>query len=982
MIPALYNERDFEIVYNIFPFAAEHGLYLLNAFIVKKDKMGELAHIQQRATRLTVESYGEPLPEVYLKVLDMLEELSPKYLQDHFNAGQKKTLALEKLLEDEKSRPLIQKFIHNRIDKIFQLALQHKLILSWDIEKKALVKDFLVQVPEEPLEPQLRFTKTDKGINYQFKLGSAGQYWAISSKKEVLPVTNRPAWLLVDYVLYRVEELNGNLVKPFQKKDEVFVPEKSVKTYFEQFILKVAAKADVEAEGFEIATHNKLLGTELQVIRDLFDQEWGITCTLHYEGSSFWLDEPRPQRLQLSFDADGQINIQKVLRDPVAEKIVRHHLKQFGLTHKKANIYAMPVEDSRSDAAIAWVIEHKTELEELGFSVGHPVMEERRINLNKPSLQLEANSYQDWFDIYGLIRLGDFQIPFLQIAKNIRANDPYFILPDDSVFIIPAEWMERYKGLAQFGKQVNQKLRLSKSQFTLLEDLTELQGEDILGQLDKVEFEPSPQLKASLRPYQMEGVKWLIHLYNHKLGACLADDMGLGKTLQTIAALLYVKEKKGERSPAELKADNQQLDLFQSNQEASLLNALNSLIILPASLIFNWESEIRKFAPSLTVYKHVGSKRHKDVRLLVRFDVILSSYQTVLKDIDLLKKIDYEYIILDESQQIKNKDSKIFRAINELEARHKISLSGTPIENSLSDLWAQMQFINPQMLGSFNFFKKHFILPIEKYRDEDKREQLKNLVKPYMLRRTKEEVATELPSLTASVCYAVMDPEQKKLYEKEKSQVRNEILEHLEEDNPQQKILILQSLTKLRQLANHPALVYPGYDKGSSKFAEVMNQWEIIKKSNHKVLIFSSFVQHLNLFRNAMDEAGDRYAWLSGELSGKQREEQVRLFQEDPGVQAFLISIKSGGTGLNLTAADYVFILDPWWNPFIEQQAIARAHRIGQERNVFAQKFITKDTIEEKILQLQEKKTLIASDVIENASNISFNKEELNFLLD
>ncbi len=981
MIPVLYNDRDFEIVYNIFPFAAEQGLFLLNAFIVKKDKMGELAHIQQRATPQTIESFGEPLQDFHLKILDMLEELNPKFILDHFNVGQRKSLPLEKLLEDAKVKPLMLQFVHSRLDKIFQLALQHRLTLAWDMEKKALVKDFIISIPENPLEPQLRFTKMDKGINYEFKLGSEGKYWKISSKNEVVPITNKPAWLFIDYVLYRVDELNGNLVKPFRQKDEVLIPEKSVKTYFEQFILKVAAKADVEAEGFEITTHDKLLSGELQVIRDIFDNSWCLTCTLHYEGSSFYLDEPRPQRLHLSFDEDGQINILKVQRDPVAEKIVKHHLKQFGIIHKRGHTYDIPVEGTHPDEGIEWVIKNRAALEELGFTVIAPLMEEKPVCLHQPVLQLEATTYQDWFDIYGLVKLGEFQIPFLDIAKNIRANDPYFTLPDGSVFIIPAEWMERYRGIAQFGKRVNNRLRLSKSQFTILEDLTELQADDIIGQLDKVEFEPSPQLKADLRPYQLEGVKWLIHLYNNKLGACLADDMGLGKTLQTIAALLYVKEKKGERSPAELQ-EEQQLDLFQSDQEAGILNALNSIIILPASLIFNWESEIRKFAPTLSVYKHVGSKRHKDIRLLVRFDIILISYQTVLKDIDLLKKIDYEYVILDESQQIKNKDSKIFRAINELNARHKISLSGTPIENSLSDLWAQMQFINPQMLGSFNFFKKHFIQPIEKYRDEEKREQLKNLVKPYLLRRTKEEVAKELPSLTASVCYSEMDPEQKKLYEKEKSQVRNEILERLEEDNPQQKILILQSLTKLRQLANHPALVYPEYEKSSAKFAEVMNQWETIKKSNHKVLIFSSFVQHLNLFKNALEEAGDSYAWLSGELSGKQREEQVRLFQEDPSVQAFLISIKSGGTGLNLTAADYVFILDPWWNPFIEQQAIARAHRIGQERNVFAQKFITKDTIEEKILQLQEKKTLIAQDVIENASNISFNREELNFLLD
>lgn len=981
MHPVFYNERDFEIVYNIFPLVAEQGLFLLNAFIVKKDKMGELAHIQQRATPQTIESFGEPLPDYHLRLLDLLEELGPKHLQDHFNSGQKKQLPLEKLIADDKVRPLLQKFIHSRLDKVFQSALQHRLTLAWDMEKKALVKDFIVTIPEDPLEPQLQFTKTDKGVNYRFKLGMDGKYWKISSRKEVIPVTNKPAWLLIDYSLYRVEELNGNMVKPFREKDEVFIPEKSVKTYFESFILKVAAKADVEAEGFEITTHDKLLGGEIQVIKDIFDNSWCLTCTLHYEGASFYLDEARTQRLQLRFDEDGQINILKVQRDPVAEKIVKHHLKQFGILHKKGHTYTIPVSKDASNEAIEWVVNNRAALEELGFTVLSPALEDKPVNLDKPILQLEASAYQDWFDIYGIIKLGKFQIPFLDIAKNIRANDPYFPLPDGSVFIIPEEWMERYRGIAQFGKRVNQKLRLSKSQFTILEDLTELQGEDILGKLDKVEFEPSTQLKAELRPYQLEGVKWLIHLYNHNLGACLADDMGLGKTLQTIAALLYVKEKKGERLPAELQEDRQ-LDLFQSDQEAGILNALNSIIILPASLIFNWESEIRRFAPTLSIYRHVGPKRHKDIRLLVRFDIILISYQTVLKDIELLKKIDYEYVILDESQQIKNKDSKIFRAINELTARHKISLSGTPIENSLSDLWAQMQFINPQMLGSFNFFKKHFIQPIEKHRDEDKRDQLKNLVKPYLLRRTKEEVAKELPSLTASVCYSVMESEQRKLYEKEKSRVRNEILEQLEEGNPQQKILILQSLTKLRQLANHPVLVYPEYEKRSSKFDEVMNQWETIKKSNHKVLIFSSFVQHLTLFKNELEAMGDRYAWLTGDLSGKQREEQVNLFQQDPEVRAFLISIKSGGTGLNLTAADYVFILDPWWNPFIEQQAIARAHRIGQEKNVFAQKFITKDTIEEKILQLQEKKTLIASDVIENASNISFNREELNFLLD
>ena len=492
---------------------------------------------------------------------------------------------------------------------------------------------------------------------------------------------------------------------------------------------------------------------------------------------------------------------------------------------------------------------------------------------------------------------------------------------------------------------------------------------------------PGKKLKADLRPYQLEGVRWLIKLYRNGLGACLADDMGLGKTLQTISVLLYAKEQKAAApDPA---ATGNQLDLFATSAgDEEFLQALNALIVLPASLVFNWEAEIKKFAPTLSIYKHVGQRRYTDIRLLRRFDVILTTYQTALRDEELLGQMEFEYIILDESQQIKNRESKIFHSVHDLRGKHRVSLSGTPIENSLSDLWAQMQFINPDLLGNYSFFKREFITPIERHQVEDKKLRLRNLVAPYMLRRTKEEVAKDLPPLTTQVFYSEMTPEQKKLYEREKSAARNFLLENYDANSPQYRILVLQSLTKLRQLVNHPRLVSEEYTKESGKFNDILEQWDTIRRSNHKALFFSSFVQYLSLFREEFEQRKQQFSWLTGDLTANKRVEEIKKFEANPEVQSFLISIKSGGTGLNLTAADYVFILDPWWNPTTEQQAIARAHRIGQDKNVIAIKFITKDSIEEKILKLQDKKSKLAEDIIENVNRAEFSRGDIEFLLE
>ncbi|MEK7256276.1 MAG: SNF2-related protein, partial [Bacteroidota bacterium] len=358
-----------------------------------------------------------------------------------------------------------------------------------------------------------------------------------------------------------------------------------------------------------------------------------------------------------------------------------------------------------------WLSAHWDELQQAGFTLEMPVFEDKKISLAPASWSQEVLMERDWFDVRIVVQVGEFKFPFSKLAAHIRDNDRFFPLPDGTFFLIPAEWMSRFHGLAHLGKTEGESLRLAKSQRPLLASLG-LADSPELAEKQAVEFQHSSLLTANLRPYQEAGTRWLAQHYHEGLGACLADDMGLGKTLQTLAILLFAKEKRKETDAAAA-------SLFDDFQP------LQALVILPASLVFNWEKEVKKFAPLLQICKHVGQSRTKDARLLRRFDLVLTTYQTAQRDLDLLRKIEWEYVVLDESQYIKNPESQAFKAIGELTARHKVSLSGTPIENSLRDLWAQMQFLNPGMLGSLPFFKKHFIQPIEKQGDETKKEELR-----------------------------------------------------------------------------------------------------------------------------------------------------------------------------------------------------------------------------------------------------------------
>ncbi len=450
-----------------------------------------------------------------------------------------------------------------------------------------------------------------------------------------------------------------------------------------------------------------------------------------------------------------------------------------------------------------------------------------------------------------------------------------------------------------------------------------------------------PNVRAQLRDYQREGFKWLHFLDEFGWGGCLADDMGLGKTLQVLTFL----QERQNRTPG-----------------------ATNLVVVPTSLLSNWESEAAKFCPDLKTQVYRGASRQWNTDLFDEFDLVITTYGTMRSDIEKLRQYRFHYVVLDESQAIKNPGSQVAKAVKLLRADNRIVMTGTPVENNTFDLYSQMDFLNPGLLGSEAFFRMEYATPIDKHRNEEKARELRQLIYPFMLKRTKEEVAKDLPDKTEIVLHCEMGKAQRKVYEKFRETYRQKISDKMSRDGKEQaSFLILEGLLKLRQICDSPALLSDGEDYGhdSAKLDELTR--EIHENAgHHKILVFSQFLKMLDLVRQKLEIMHIPYEYLDG--STEDRAERVRSFQENEQCRVFLISLKAGGVGLNLTSADYVYLIDPWWNPAVEQQAIDRTHRIGQTQKVFAYKMICKDTVEEKILALQEKKKEVANDLISTES--------------
>jgi non-specific serine/threonine protein kinase len=600
---------------------------------------------------------------------------------------------------------------------------------------------------------------------------------------------------------------------------------------------------------------------------------------------------------------------------------------------------------------------------------GFDALKKFRFNTAKPSTRIFISSNTDWFDAKIDIHFGDQKITVADVKKALANKQQFVPLQDGTLGILPEDWIRRYSMLFAVGEGKATNIKLSKYHFGVIEELyAQRNEEEIFFKLEEKyerlkehhtvkQIEPPTHLTNILRPYQVSGFQWLNYLSEVRWGGILADDMGLGKTVQALSFLHHYKTERGK---------------------------IRALVVCPTTLMYNWENEIKKFTPSLSWYIHHGSARSQQLELYQSADIVITTYGTLRSDIQLFNESEFDYVILDESQAIKNPQSKVTKAASLLSARNRLCMSGTPLQNNTFDMYAQMNFLNPGMLGSMEFFRQEFAIPIDKFGEKEQKEHLRKLLYPFILRRTKEQVAKDLPEKSEMILFCEMSDEQRKIYDAYRNDYRDKILGTVEDKGVNKsQLTILQGLMKLRQICDSPAIINDEekYPNVSVKLEELGR--EIAENiGNHKALVFSQFLGMLSLIKHKMNELGIDYTYFDGSTSAPDREKAIQRFQTDENCRVFLISLKAGGVGLNLTAADYVYIVDPWWNPAVEQQAIDRTHRIGQTKNIFAYRMICKDTVEDKILKLQERKRALAAELITDDATFvkSLTKEDVEYL--
>lgn len=658
--------------------------------------------------------------------------------------------------------------------------------------------------------------------------------------------------------------------------------------------------------------------------------------------------------------AAGDEEVVRVHRSRAREAAFIARLDSFELMRYQMGIYT-PTIDPR-----VWTLQQLALLAEEGFEIyGQENLQSTQARKSEPHMAVSISSGDGGFDCTVTVSFDGIPATLAALVMAIRRRSRFVLLTDGTSGMLPQRWLDTFAALFgalddAFGKE---SIRITHALFGAAKVLYDMADERECDEAFGVKMAKlqqcgavAPQsipdgFGARLRPYQQAGFDWLCFLREFRFGGCLADDMGLGKTVQALALLL---------------------------REKSLGEAQPSLVVVPNSLLFNWEREAARFAPSISVLLYHGAARHRYRDILHMSDVVLTTYGTVLRDAETLGGLYFHYIILDEAQAVKNPASLISRSVRSLSAKHRLALSGTPMENNLMEIWSMFSFLNPGMFGSVGQFVRSFVKPIERDMNEETMSVLRKILHPFVLRRTKAQVVRELPPKNEMVVYTEMVPRQRILYDITRQLYYGRISDSIGSAGIERSGLqILEGLLRLRQICCHPLLVEKSYSDDSGKFLMVEQMLRDAVEGGHRVLLFSQFVSALELLRKRCALSGIATELLTG--ATKNRQQVVDRFQKHDGAAVFLISLKAGGTGLNLTAADYVFHIDPWWNPGAENQATDRAYRIGQNRSVFVYKMVTKDSIEERVCELQEKKRHLVESVIKDEQTFykQLSKEDL-----
>lgn len=977
------TKEPFQVVYSLFEH--EYLGFLLESFVVQLNDHGKLTFKHQNISYKNAKEFESGLSDVDYEIIKLIDEIQQENIVLKFSDKKLKVYDFfrkiyDKEKGDENLQHYIEEYIEKRKAKILSLLKGRKLYIMGKDGEPAWK---YAHVCEEPASVLFHFFRNTDNTHYYPTIKHHGKKIEFQHKGAKV-INNRPGWLLCEGNIYHFEkDILGNKLKPFLNKKFIEVSKKVEEKYYHKFVKPLVESFDVFAKGFEIKSEKHyptpvVIFSELQQARSsamMFednntneneeilenDDEGQIKIELKFQYGKYLFAKEHTNTATVEIEkTDDSYIFHKVNRHIEWEKEKFWKLQESGLSFKNGKAVM------KKSEYFSWLSMYKNILEEEGYEIRQNKSDQKKYFTGTSKIDVEINENIDWFDIYTKIQFGEYEIPFYYLKELIFNNKREFTLPNGEIAVIPEVWLNRYAEIFAFinKEDTNDSLKLNKHHIALVQQLKEqkLARVSINEKLQKLkdfdhidDYQLPENFKGELRPYQKAGYNWMHFLNQYNFGGCLADDMGLGKTIQALAMLQYQKEQGTNAT---------------------------SMLIVPTSLIYNWEAEAKKFTPKLKIHKYTGTYRDKNIEYFQNHDLIITSYGIIRIDQEILKNYYFNYIILDESQAIKNPSSNTFKAVKKLTAQNRLVLTGTPVENTTLDLWAQMSFINPGLLGDKNFFKEQFLNPIEKGNDQEKTDKLHTIIKPFILRRQKIQVAKELPEKIESIRYCKMTDGQEEKYEQIKSYYRNKILEQIDQKGvSKSQMLLLEGLTKLRQIANHPLMIDPEYEGNSGKMEDITYMLEEALSENHKILVFSAFVKHLSIISGYLKLNNIPYNYLDG--TTKNREEQVSQFQSRDDMRVFLISLKAGGVGLNLTAADYVFILDPWWNPAIESQAIDRAHRIGQDKTVFTYKFITKESVEEKIIHLQNKKKHLAEELISKDESFvkNLSKEDIEMIL-